>query len=201
VTAEVTAPPPATARRELGSLVAVIVLAAGAVLLLSSLHWLRLDADRPAPFQALHAEVSGRKEFPALAGLAVVALLIAVLAAVTGTWARRLLGVVLVLTGLGCLGYGIRGLSTPSQSRLRDLIGSSTAIGPGAVRSATTTVLPVLTVVVSVLLVAAGVVLSWRSGRWSTGLSARYEAPALARRVEDPWRSLDRGEDPTAIDR
>jgi hypothetical protein len=201
VSTELAPSPARSSRREIGTIAALTIVAAAAVLLLSSLHWLHLDGTRPAPFQPLHADVKGRQEFPAVAGLAVVALLVAVLAMVTGVWARRALGVVLTVAGIWSLSYGVRGLGTPSAGRLRDLLGGSQSAGTVAIRSEIVSVLPVLTAVFAAVLALCGIALAVGAGRWTSGLSARYETPAVARRVDDPWRTLDRGEDPTIEDR
>ncbi|NEA27061.1 Trp biosynthesis-associated membrane protein, partial [Actinomadura bangladeshensis] len=63
----------------------------------------------------------------------------------------------------------------------------------------------IVSVAGGVLLVAAGLLTAVRGSRWP-GMSSRYEragagAPAREPAVDDPsamWRSLDRGEDPTA---
>lgn len=186
--------------RQLGAILAATVVAAGGMLLVSSLHWLRLAATRPAPFGPVRAEVTGRSEFPALSGLAIVALLIAVLALVTGVWGRRVLGALLAATGVWCLVYGIRGLSTPSRTRLRALMPDSSTASYQRISADRLSWCPVVILLLALVLVAAGVALAARAAEYSAGLSARYSAPAEARRVDDPWRRLDRGEDPTVSD-
>jgi hypothetical protein len=60
---------------------------------------------------------------------------------------------------------------------------------------------PTVGLVGAALAALGGLVLLLRAGDWPTGLSARYEAPAAAATSDDPWRALDRGDDPTITDR
>jgi hypothetical protein len=179
---------------------AAIVFAAAVILLLSSFRWLQLDATRPAPFAPVHEPVKGHREFPALDGLAIVALLVAVLSLVTGSWARRVLGVLLAAVGALCGYYAISAFFLPGHGRQVTLLNGPVSGGFSAIRAQVQPVPAALTLVCAVVLVIAGWALMWRARRWSTGLSARYAAPVEARRVEDPWRRLDRGDDPTDFD-
>ena len=83
------------------------------------------DGDRRAPTAVRSAAggVTGRAQYPALTGLAVVALLGVVLVLVTGGMVRRLLGGLLVLAGAG------RRLCRPragpaGPARLAELLGT-----------------------------------------------------------------------------
>lgn len=196
-----TDPERASQRRQLTTVIALIAVGAGGVVLTSSRQWLRLDATRLPPFGPVSLGISGRTEFPALNGLAVVALVTAVLILVTGGWARRVLGALLVVTGLGSFWYGLRGLNTPSRSRLSELLKDRLSQTTGAIGAFRHPVWPVLTMVLAAVLVLAGITVLIRGAAWKAGLSSRYAAPAEGAESGDPWRRLDRGEDPTMPDR
>jgi len=175
-------------------------LAAGGALFASSRTWIHLSAVRPAPFGPVRVDVAGRTEFPALFGLAIVALITVVLVLVTAGWGRRLLGLLLGVVGVSVAWYGIQGFSAPGSARQLQLLhGRSTGISGSRVASEIA-VWPALSVACGVLLALAGVAVTVRAGRWGMPLSTRYSAPVEAAQSADPWRSLDRGEDPTIPD-
>jgi hypothetical protein len=178
----------------------VAVIAAGAVILAAGRPWLHVTVARPAPFGPVIADVSGRKEFGAVTGLAVVALLAVLLIAITARTVRKIFGVLLGLAGLACCWYAIRGLATPSASRARDLVGDLATSGE-SVHVHQVAGWPVLTAVAGLLVMLAGIAVLLRGRAWNDGLSQRYSAPAAAATSEDPWRTLDRGDDPTIADR
>jgi len=188
-------------RRQLTTVVALVAVGAGGIVFTSSQQWLRLTATRQPPFGPVAVGVSGRTEFPALNGLAVVALVTAVLVLVTGDWARRVLGVLLVAAGVGSLWYGLRGLGAPGRNRASELLGNRLSQTTGAIRVHQYPVWPVLTLVLAAVLTVAGVAVVARAAAWMAGLSSRYAAPAEVAKSGDPWRRLDRGEDPTIPDR
>lgn len=190
----------ATDLRELATVLALVVLGAGGIVFTSSRPWLAVSVARQPPFGPLAAELTGRDEFPALNGLAIVALLIAVLVLVTAGWGRRLLGVLLLVIG-GCAAwYAVQGLRSVSSGRLLELLGGRLSQRAAAFGVRHHPVWAYLTLFWSLLLVACALVLVARSGRWKVGMSAKYAAPVEAARSGDPWRSLDRGEDPTISD-
>lgn len=183
------------------TVIGLIAVSAGGIVFTSSQQWLRLHAARQPPFGPVSPGVSGRTEFPALNGLAVVALVTAVLVLVTGGWARRVLGLLLVAAGVGSFWYGLRGLSTPNPSRLSELLKDRLSQTTGAIDVHRHPVWPTLTLVLAVILTLAGVAVLVRAAAWRAGLSSRYAAPAEVATSGDPWRRLDRGEDPTMPDR
>ena len=143
--------------------------------------------------------LTGHAQYPALTGLAVVALLGVVLVLVTGP-----------VPSAGCwAGCWCWPLAGPAGTRPRaapsrpgpaaELLGDRLAQGSGPAELHQHPVWPVLTLLAAVLLAVCGVVVAARAGRWKLGMSARYAAPA-GRRSADPWRRLDRGEDPTVPD-
>ncbi len=188
-------------RRELSRVLALVTLAGLAILFTASRSWLAVQVGRRRPFGPLHVELTGRTQYPALTGLAVVALLIAVLVLVTAGWARRALGVLLVLVGGWAGWYAGHGIARPGPVRLRELLGDRLSQGSGVLQVHRHPLWAESSLAAAGLLVLAGGLLAVRAGRWKVGLSARYAAPAAAAESSDPWPRLDRGEDPTVSDR
>jgi uncharacterized membrane protein (TIGR02234 family) len=189
------------ARREYLGVLAVAVLAAGVIMLGSSQSWLRLHVDRPAPFAPVTVSITGRSAYPAVFGFAVVAIITVVLVAVTAGWGRRVLGVLLAVNGVSSVWYGVRGLAAPGPVRIQELLGTRGSATFGITGARVQAAWPLITTGAGVLLTVAAIAIVVRGGRWSGGLSRRYDAPAEAAKSEDPWRTLDRGEDPTIADR
>jgi hypothetical protein len=187
--------------REVGSVVLVGVIGAALVLLMAGRTWITLSAQRSAPFKTLVLEVTGRTLYPALTGLAVVGLLGILLLLVTAGWVRLLFATLLSAAGLGTLWFSIRGLSDPGPGRSRSLLGDRSLERFDALDSSLDRLWPILSILGAVLLSAAGVVAVLRCRGWQVGLSSRYASPAEAARIEDPWRRMDRGDDPTLTDR
>ena len=188
-------------RREMAGVLGLAALAGLSILFTSSRSWLGVTAGRRPPFGPLRVELTGRDQYPALSGLAVVALLSVVLVLVTGGVVRRLLGVLLALAGGWAAWYAGSGISRPGTARVTELLGDRLAQGSGTFELRQHSHWPVLTLLAAALLAVCGLVLAVRAGRWQLGMSARYAAPAAAAESGDPWRRLDRGEDPTVADR
>jgi uncharacterized membrane protein (TIGR02234 family) len=187
-------------RRELAATVLLVVLGGAVMLFAAGRGWASATVPRQPPFGALRLEFTGRTLYPALTGLAVVALIAAVLVLVLGGWLRRVLGGLLVLLAGWSGWYAWHGTGRPSSGRVLQLAGNrlSQPAGPPVVRSE-----PIwawLALAGSACLLVAALVLLVRSGGWRIGLSGRYAAPAEAAAGSDPWRQLDRGEDPTISD-
>jgi hypothetical protein len=188
-------------RREIGTVAALIALGGGGAWFAADRVWLGLTAARAAPFAPLSVESHGRNIYGAITGLAIVTLLGAVLLLVTGRWARIALGALLALVSIAQATYGVRGLSIPSTARQIDLLGGRAKVGAVPISHVSHPLWPILIVVCGLVSLLGAALLIARSGRWKSGLSSRYEAPAATAASTDPWRSLDRGEDPTIIDR
>ncbi|UQX87158.1 Trp biosynthesis-associated membrane protein [Jatrophihabitans telluris] len=196
-------------RRALGLCVGLIALGGAVMLFSSSRVWLRLTAVRPAPFGALTAQVSGKQEFGAVAGIAVVMLLGAVLALVSGKWPRLVLAMLLAVLAVVAGWTAARGFMTPSRGRLVELLGGPSQVGGGAISATNHGVWAALAVSGAALCVVGAVYLAVGAPRWRNGLSRRFEAPVASGSgpadaptpTEDPWRRLDRGDDPTISDR
>lgn len=194
------APADGAASRQRGELYLLVLLLAagsGAVLLLANRAWLTVHVARPAPFGPLALGVTGRHIYPPLAGLAVVGLLAALLALFTGRWVRQLLGLLVGLGSVAVIVTGFRFLFDAASYRHRDLIGDRAGLGAQAQTLGMHSVWAGLTVLAAVLTLASGALLMIRARQWSSGLGRRYAAPAEAAQAADPWRQLDRGEDPT----
>jgi len=194
-------PDPSGQRREMAGVLGLAALAGLAILFTASRSWLEVTAGRRPPFGPLRVPLTGRDEYPALTGLAVVALLGVVLVLVTGGVIRRALGVVLVVAAGLAARYAGGGMSRPGTARLQELLGDRLAQGSGTFELRQHSHWPVLTLLAAVLLAVCGLVLAVRAGRWQLGMSARYAAPAAGAESGDPWRRLDRGDDPTVADR
>jgi hypothetical protein len=184
----------------MAGMLGAVGLAGLGILFCSGRSWLEVIVGRRPPFGPLRVELTGRAQYPALTGLAVVALLAVVLVLVTGALVRRALGVLLVLAGgwaAYCAGGGV---ARPGTPRLRELLGDRLAMSSGTFELHHHPQWAVLTLLAALVLVLAGLAVVLRAGHWQPGLSARYAAPAVSADTDDPWRRLDRGEDPTVAD-
>jgi hypothetical protein len=190
----------AARRREPAAVLGLAALAAAAILVATGRPWLTVTVQRRPPFGPLRVPLTGHAQYPVLTGLAVAALLCAVLVLVTGPVVRRVLGALLVPAGAWAAGYAVAGLSRPAPGRLAELLGDRLAQGSGSLGLHQRSEWPVLTLLAAVLLAGCGVVVAVRGGRWQLGMSSRYAAPAVSGESADPWRRLDRGEDPTVPD-
>ena len=108
-----------------------------------------------------------------VSSLGAVVLLGTVVVAVTRTVGRRLAGAVVVLCAVATAYVTVTAAGDWSGWRLLVLLGA--ALG-----------------------VVSGALAAWRGSSWS-GMSRRYDAPSQPppEHESDPWRALDRGEDPT----
>ncbi|MEU5879694.1 Trp biosynthesis-associated membrane protein [Spirillospora sp. NPDC047279] len=208
-----------TAGRERGLAALLCAAGAGLVLLAAGRTWAAVrpgDAVTPFVQELTGRDLTGAASALGWAGLAGLAALFA-----TGGRVRAGVGLLLVLFGAG-IGYA--SVTAVGRSHVIDAAGDKRALlaltaDPAVDVSAWWTV----SVAGAVLLAAAGVITLLRGARWP-GMSARYErgsgapgsgaAAAAPRRAgsgasdekgtaapadaADLWKSLDRGEDPTA---
>ncbi|MFC0528883.1 Trp biosynthesis-associated membrane protein [Phytohabitans kaempferiae] len=154
---------------------AVVLCAAGAGLALfaATRTWAVDVVTRPEPLPPLRTPRSGGDILPWLPPLAVVGLAGSGAIIATRRWARRWIGVLLLLVGLGVAAGGAYGLTETTAWALACLAGGLS-------------------------LAAGGALTAVRGALWP-GLGARYER-AGRRPAEGPtaaWDALDRGEDPT----
>jgi uncharacterized membrane protein (TIGR02234 family) len=124
--------------------------------------------------------------------LAMLAAVAAVLA--TGGWFRRLIGVLVLLTG-GLLVWRAVGWYSGGPFAVPAPPGSTT-IGAHSINPAGL----VLMSVAGLVLVVAGLLVVLRGHRMPA-MGAKYSAPGARKTVRDPdrvlWEALDQGEDPT----
>jgi hypothetical protein len=146
------------------------VVGAGLVLWSASRTWVVTETVRAAPQPPLVTPRSGGSLSPLLPALAFVALACAGGLLATRSWARLVVGVILVLSGIGII---------------------ATATTTEAANA-----WPVLAVIGAVLVVAAGVLALWRGRSWPA-MGARYEARARDDSAAGMWDAIDHGHDPT----
>jgi len=193
----------AASRRELAGVLLLVLVSAGGLLLLAGRAWLTVRVLRQPPFGPVTVAVHGRQLHPALTGLAVVGLLAGVLVLVTGGWARRALGVLLLATAVWTGWYAVAELPAGhrrSPAAVTELIGVRLAATGRVTEQHPQPAWAWLSLLCSVLLAIGAALLLARAGRWRQGLSRRHQVPAEAGQGNDPWRQLDRGEDPTIRD-
>lgn len=139
----------------------------------SGLTWVTESVQRPGA-AATAVDRSGADVVPELVPLAVLcAAAVAAVVALSG-WVRRVLGGIVLVTGLGAVWFA---LAAPGGPVPKGLV-----------------------VLGALLVVAAGVLLLVR-GQAMPRLGGSYQTPAAAKRSTDPdkdlWRALERGDDPT----
>ncbi len=177
---------------------------AGAALLIGLRTWQTITTARPAPLHDDVLRVSGRTVDAAPTAFALVALAGVVAVLATRGVLRRVVGAVLVLSGLGLVWRAVASAGAVGTHRARALVAghhSTVDVSTVVPHVSTHAVWPALTVVCGLLVTASGALIAWRGHRWVV-MSARYEAAPAAE--ADPgkaaatlWTALDRGEDPT----
>jgi len=167
-----------SARGQLALAVLACAAGAGLALYASGKGWSVSVTHQPAPLSDITTDRTGGDLVPWATALEIVSLAGAGALVATRRLGRRLVGGLLVVTGLGTAaggGYGIGG--------------------------ATDLVWPILTLVCGLLVAGAGA-LAVRFGAGWPVMSSRYERPARRQVNTDDsasvWDALDRGEDPTA---
>ncbi|QKG26699.1 Trp biosynthesis-associated membrane protein [Actinomadura verrucosospora] len=200
-----------TPGRERGLTALLCAAGAGLALLAGGRTWATVKAeDAITPF-AQHLtghDLGGTATALAWAGLAGLAALFA-----TRGRVRSLVGILIALFGAGAV---YASAAAVQRAHVLSAAGDKSALLKiGAHPALAVNLWWMASVTGGVLLVAGGLIAAVRSARWP-GMSARYErtgapasrpaarkAPAGDAAGEDPsalWKSLDRGEDPTAQD-
>jgi hypothetical protein len=160
-------------RRQLVYTVVLCLAGAGLALFAATRTWAVDVVTRPEPLPPIRTTRTGGDLLPWLPPLAVVGLAGSGAVVATRGWARRWIGVLLLLVGLGVAAGGAYGLSETTTWALACLAGG-------------------------LALAAGGALAALRGAAWP-GLGSRYER--TARRPADgtaaAWDALDRGEDPT----
>jgi hypothetical protein len=164
-----------TPARQLAYAVVACLAGAGLALFAATRTWVVEVAVRPGPLPPIRTARTGGDLVGWLPALALVGLAGAGALLATRAAARRAVGVLLVLTGLGI---------------------AAGAVTAAAGHDAQAT-WPVLCVVGGVVAAAVGLTATVRGGRWPA-MGARYERPEARPAARSVWDALDRGEDPTA---
>ena len=216
-------------RREYALGLALGAAGAGLVLLSARQGWARVSTPAPAPLPASVVPVSGQDLVPLAGALALAAL--ASLAAVIATrrLARRLAGLLMAAFGVViavavCLPLAASDVRGAARVTAVSQAGSATAggaagVSPGAVPGGgaapgvtavghvtmTAALWRPAAVAGALIIVAAGLLVSWRGARWPV-MSSRYEPPEQVGRkpVADSaalWDALSSGADPTVVAR
>jgi hypothetical protein len=193
-----------------GPVVLGLAVLAGLVLVVASRTWVSARSDllqggAVAGSQVVAATGSALAPGAGALGLVVLAAAGALLLARPAV--RLLTGLVLVLTGVAVVWFGAGVLRDPASAVVAS-VAEASGLTPGSVRAddleqVRLTAWPVVMVAAGALVVAAGVVVVLRSGRWDS--TRRFErpgeaagAPAPVAGSADDWDALSRGEDPTA---
>ena len=191
-----------SARRLFAFALLLDIVGAGAALLISSRPWQSVTVDRPRPLADVTLQITGRRLDGALLGATLVALAGVVAVLATKAVSRRVVGVLIALSGGLLCWRAATGDRAVSHPRALDLVtaskGSVGITASSVTHVVTHPVWPALTVLSAVLVMAAGVLVCAFGSGWSA-MSSRYEAPN-ARPVggdEAMWTALDRGVDPT----
>lgn len=183
-------PRPKTDRRPLWMIVIGLLAGAGLLWASSKLSW-----SWSVELTPLHGKVvdarDGATLAPALVPLALLSLAAIAAALATRGWARRLVGGLVVLAGVGMI--------ITAFTQLAGVFGAHPNGYP-----LSQIVLAHALVLLAALLVGAAGILIVRGAKNLPGLGANYETPAGGKRKRDPddelWRALSEGEDPTEED-
>jgi uncharacterized membrane protein (TIGR02234 family) len=214
----------ARSRREYALALVLGAAGAGVVLLSARQGWARVLTPAPAPLSATTVTVTGQDLIPLAGALSVAAL--ATLAAVIATrrLARRLTGILLAAFGAAIavavsLPVTVAEVLAAARVTTVSQAGSATAGGasgvspgtvpngapPGVTTTGHVTMLTVpwrpIAVAGALVIIAAGLLVAWRGGRWPV-MSGRYERPPQRdRQAPDDsaslWEALSKGADPT----
>ncbi|MES9540241.1 Trp biosynthesis-associated membrane protein [Actinomadura sp. NPDC000600] len=189
-----------TPGRERGLTAVLCAAGAGLVLLAAGRTWATVKAQgsiTPFTQQLTGGDLGGAPGALGWAGLAGLAALLA-----TRGRVRAGVGVLIALFGVG-IAYAST-VAVQRSSVLAAAGDKSALLRLGAHPLLDVNLWWVVSVAGGVVLVVAGMLTAVRSAHWP-GMSARYERTAPRRAAEDDpsamWKSLDRGEDPTAHER
>ncbi len=208
--------PARTARRSLTVWLAVCVLGAGLVLLASGRTWVTVVFDpKVGALGSGRVALSGGRLSPLISPVALAALAATVAVLATRGLARRAIGVVIALCGIGVAAAAWTGTRTGAITVAVTERAAVTMTSRGAFTESVAWAWPVLTAVGGAILLAGGVLAAVRGGRWP-GMSGRYDRPSsgAGRTGSGParprgapsgsatsdralWDAIDEGADPT----
>ncbi|GAA4548662.1 Trp biosynthesis-associated membrane protein [Amycolatopsis samaneae] len=167
-------------------IVVALLLGAAALWGASRLVWFAEFRDGGVRGTILHTE-TGEQRAVSLVPLAILALAGVAGVVATGGWARRALGVLLVLAGAAGVWAAVDGVRFGGFAD--GLPVSQMLIGRGLAA-------------LGGILVAVGGLAAIKGAGSAVRLGARYSAPGAKRKARDPdtelWEALSEGEDPTA---
>ncbi len=172
---------------------------AGAALLLiaASRTWVSYDVAALAPLPGRQIHLRGSSLATGIGALGWLGLASVAALAATRGWGRRLVGLVLALSGAGIIAVTARLLSDPAAALRRAAPVSSP--GPSDISLGGW---PWVVLVGGLLLLLAGLAIAALGQRW-TAMGTKYDAPGgqratpVAATEAEVWQALDRGEDPT----
>lgn len=189
-------------RRALLAVVALLLAGAAALGGAATVAWGRAGFQVPQR-GVLTVPVDGADLLPALGPLALLAVAAVAAVVATGSWARRVLGALLVIAAvppaLAVLGVGDRARLAAAAAAAAELPARSTPDGSVAILTAG----PGLAAAGAILIAGAGVALLLRGHRMPR-MGSRYRVPRPAGSEPQPapdrqlWERIDAGEDPTA---
>jgi uncharacterized membrane protein (TIGR02234 family) len=204
------------ARRSLTVWLAAVVSGAGLILLASGRTWATVAVDKGAgAFGSGRMALSGGQLSPLLGPTALAALAAGVAVLATRGLARRAIGVVIALCGLGVAGAAWTG-TRPATIAVAAAEHATTATGSASASAAAsvTWLWPAVAAVGGLILLAGGALAVVRGGRWP-GMSGRYDRPSAGRTASKRapgtqgtqsgpatgdralWDAIDKGADPT----
>jgi uncharacterized membrane protein (TIGR02234 family) len=197
------------ARTGFGLALALQIVGAAGVLLVSTRAWQTITTVRSRPFRPDVLAASGRTIDAAPTALALVGLAGVVALIATKGLPRRVVGVLVALAGAATIWRSALALGPLSKGAADAVVRDKHQLVAGTVvvaRHITThPAWGTLSIVGGCCLLLAGVLAAWHSSQWSA-MSARYERPAApeddeqarARADATLWAALERGHDPTA---
>lgn len=153
------------------TVILTLLVLAGGLLAAGSATWVSATAN-PAVGGTVQVHVSGTAAAPAVGAAAVLVAAGALAVGLAGRWARRAVGVGVTLAGIVAGAATIGVLNSPESSALS---AAASRIGVPQVANLQVTVAPWLTVVLSLIVAIAGVIIIIIPA--SAAQSARFEAP------------------------
>lgn len=151
---------------------------------------------RTADLPSTHVVVTGADAVSGAVGLAIVIMAAAAGVLAAGPRLRRVIGGLVVLSGVTAIVAVVSSVGSMADSRRRAIEASAAAGFDGSIAWSMGP-WPWVVVAFFALAVVVGGWIAWRGPQWPT-MGRRYEAPT-AREPEpsDLWKAMDAGEDPT----
>ena len=189
------------ARAEFGVALLLLLLGAGAALLISTRTWQTVTVVRTG-LVSVHLDLTGRTVDGAGTALALAALAAIVALLATRGVARQVIGALVTCLGVATIWRAVEAADAVDAARARSLLRDrhhGVVLDAAAPRVDVHGVWPWLAVVSGVLITASGLLVLLRGRQWQ-GLAARYRPPTGTDDASGDlamWKALDRGDDPT----